>query len=117
MGRLDKAESSYRQAIALQSDYVAHSNLGTMMRELGRFDEAKASLDRALTIQPDLVEAHRNLALTEHFSSPDEQFCQMQALYHDQSLSDYRRCHICFALAKASEDLERLPDVQTLHRR
>ena len=116
MGRLDKAESSYRQAIALQSDYaIAHSNLGTMMRELGRFDEAKASLDRALTIQPDLVEAHRNLALTKHFSSPDEQFCQMQALYHDQSLSDYRRCHICFALAKASEDLERLPDAFRLY--
>ena len=30
----------------------------------------------------------------------------MQALYHDPAISEKNCCHICFALAKASEDLE-----------
>ena len=111
MSRLNDAESSYRHAIALQPDYaLAHSNLGTTLKDLGQFDEAKSSFHQALTIQPNLIEAHHNLALTKHFSSPDEQFRQMQALYRDPSLSEDRRCHISFALAKASEDLERFSD-------
>ena len=30
----------------------------------------------------------------------------MQALYRDTATSEKNRCHICFALAKATEDLE-----------
>jgi hypothetical protein len=30
----------------------------------------------------------------------------MHALYCDPAISEENRCHICFALAKASEDLQ-----------
>jgi Flp pilus assembly protein TadD len=40
LGRLDEAEASYNQAIALKPDYAeAHSNLGNTLKELGRLDE------------------------------------------------------------------------------
>jgi hypothetical protein len=39
------------------------------------------------------------------FSSKDEQFCQMEALYRDSSISEHDRCLICFSLAKAFDDL------------
>lgn len=111
MSRFEEAESNFRQAIALRPDYaIAHNNLGTALQDLGRFDEAKASLNNALAIQPDITEAHRNLALMKVFASPDEQFRQMQALYRDPNLSEDRRCHICFALAKAFEDMNCFSD-------
>jgi len=107
LGRLDESEASYRQAIALKPDYAeAHNNLGITLKEVGRLDESEASYRQAIALKPDYAEAHRNLATKKKFSSEDEQFFQMQALYRDPAISETDRCHICFALAKASEDLE-----------
>ena len=107
LGRLDEVEASYRQAIALKPDYAeAHNNLGVRLQELGKLDEAEANLRQAIALKPDYAEAHRNLAITKEFSSEDEQFLQMQALYRDPAISEKDRCHICFGLAKASEDLQ-----------
>ena len=107
LGRLGEAEASLRQAIALKPDYAeAHNNLGATLQELGRLDESEASYRQAITLKPDSAEAHNNLATMKKFSSEDEQFYQMHALYRDPAISEKNRCHICFALAKASEDLE-----------
>ena len=107
LGRPEEAEASFRQAIALKPEFAeAQSNLGNTLQELGRLDEAEASYGQAITLKPDYAEAHRNLAIKKKFSSEDEQFCQMYALYRDPAISEKDRCHICFALAKASEDLQ-----------
>ena len=107
LGRLDEAEATYRKAIAQKPDFAeAHNNFGNTLQELGRLDEAEASLRQAIAIKPDYAEAQRNLATMKKFSSEDEQFCQMHALYRDPASSEKNRCHICFALAKATEDLE-----------
>ena len=107
VGRLDDAEASFRKAIAMKPDYAeAYSNLGNTLIELGRLDDAEASFRKAIALKPDYAEAHSNLATVKTFSSEDEQFCQMHALYRDSAISEKSRCHICFALAKASEDLK-----------
>ena len=42
LGRLEEAEASYNQAIALEPNLAeAHNNLGTTLHELGRLEEAK----------------------------------------------------------------------------
>jgi predicted O-linked N-acetylglucosamine transferase (SPINDLY family) len=65
LGRLDEAEASYRQAIALKPDYAeAHNNLGVTLNELGRLDESEASLRQAIALKPDYAEAHSNLGNT-----------------------------------------------------
>jgi predicted O-linked N-acetylglucosamine transferase (SPINDLY family) len=61
LGRLDEAEASYAQAIALKPDYAeAHSNLGFTLKELGRLDEAEASYTQAIALKPDCASAHSN---------------------------------------------------------
>jgi Flp pilus assembly protein TadD len=51
LGRLDEAEASYTQAIALKPDYAgAHSNLGATLKDLGRLDEAVVSYMQALAL-------------------------------------------------------------------
>ena len=107
LGRLYEAEAAYEQAIKLKPDYPkAHNNLGNTLQKLGRLDGAEASLRQAIALKPDYAEAHRNLAVSNTFSSKDEQFTQMQKLYRDPNISENDRCHICFALARASDNLE-----------
>jgi predicted TPR repeat methyltransferase len=65
LGRLDEAEASYTQAVALKPDFVeAHYNLGNTLRELGRLDEAEASYKQAIALKLDYAEAHNNLGVT-----------------------------------------------------
>jgi predicted TPR repeat methyltransferase len=63
LGRLDEAEASYTQAIALKPDYAeAHSNLGNTLQKLGRLDEALASYTQAIALKPDYPSAKHMLA-------------------------------------------------------
>jgi tetratricopeptide (TPR) repeat protein len=65
LGRLDEAEASYTQAIALKPDFAdAHSNLGITLQELERLGEAEASCKQAIALKPDYAEAHSNLGNT-----------------------------------------------------
>ena len=107
LGRFNDAEASCRKAIALKPGFAeAHRNMAVTLSELGRLEEAEASYRQAIALKPDYAEAHRQLAISSKFSSEDEQLHQMQALYNDPSISGKNRCQICFALAKASDDLE-----------
>ena len=107
LGKLREAEASYSEAITLNPRYaVAHANLGTTLQDSGRFDEATASYSKAIRYKPDYADAHRRLSMLKRFSSKDEQYAKMQALYLDTNISDEERCHINFGLAKAFEDLQ-----------
>src|SRR5258707_14022664 len=63
-GRVDAAEAGNREAIALDPrHYVAHNNLGNILRHTGRRPEALTHFARAFEINPtDSVVAH-NLAM------------------------------------------------------
>ena len=62
LGRLDEAEASCNQAIALKPDYAeAHNNLGNTLKELGRLAEAEVSYKQAIVLKPDLATAYWNL--------------------------------------------------------
>jgi len=109
LGKLYEAEASFRQAIALKPDHAnAHGNLGGTLQQLGRMREAEASYIQAIELKPDYAEAHRNLAITKKFSRRDIQFSQMESLYQDPTISEDHRCQICFALAKACDDIGEL---------
>jgi len=106
LGRLDDAEASYNQAIALKPDFPkAHNNLGNIQKDLGRLDDAVASYKQAIVLKSNYAEAHRHLASMKRFNRQDEQYLKMQELYIDKNISEEECCHINFGLAKACEDL------------
>jgi hypothetical protein len=62
LGRLEEAQASYSQSIALKPDFAeAHSNLGNTLKDHGRFEEAEASYRQAIEYNSDHAEAHNNL--------------------------------------------------------
>ena len=63
-GRLDKAEQTYREAIALDPRcYEAHNNLGNLLQEAGRIPEATRHFALAFQINPRDAVVALNLAI------------------------------------------------------
>ncbi len=74
LGKLDEAESVYRQILHIQSDcgvgkvasenrynLIAITNLGIIFQQQGKLDEAVKSYQQAIDLKPDWVQAHYNL--------------------------------------------------------
>ncbi len=106
LGRLGEAESNLRKAVSLQPERAEiHLNLGVTLRISGKLAEAQAVLKQALVLKPDCAYAHRALAGGKKFIEKDEHYRQMLALYKGRGLSPEDHGAICFALAKASDDM------------
>ncbi|UCV04575.1 tetratricopeptide repeat protein [Dechloromonas denitrificans] len=61
-GRLDEAETSYRQALALKAgDPVTHYNLGAVLQAQARWAESAAAYRQAVLLHADFAPAHYNL--------------------------------------------------------
>ncbi len=111
LGKFAEAQESFTAAVSLQPDLAeAHYNLGNIFQDLGKLDDAETSYKRAIALKADYTEAHKALADAKKFLSKDEQYIQMQSLYVTGLISDEQRCQICFALAKACDDLGELSD-------
>jgi tetratricopeptide (TPR) repeat protein len=106
LGQLDMAVKSYEKALAIKPDYaVAHYNLGVVLKEFGQRDTAVKSFEKALAIQPNYVKAHLSLSILKEFTENDSQITLMQSLLSNSNLSQSDRIKLCFALAKANDNL------------
>jgi predicted O-linked N-acetylglucosamine transferase (SPINDLY family) len=66
-GRLDAAESRYRQALLHNPNLAeAHNDLATVLCEQGRLDTAAEHFRQAVRLRPDYADAHYNLGLIHH---------------------------------------------------
>ena len=105
-GDLEVAIQSYKQALKIKPDYVqAYNNIGIALKDKGDLEAAIESYKQALKIKPDYAEVYRNLSNIHRYKEHDEYFLKMQSLCQSSSVSDEQRCHLNFALSKASEDL------------
>jgi tetratricopeptide (TPR) repeat protein len=106
LGQLDMAAKNYKKALAIKPDYaVAHYNLGIVLKEFGQRDSAVKSFEKALDIKPNYVKAHHSLSILKEFTENDSQITLMQSLLSNSNLSQSERIQLCFALAKANDNL------------
>ncbi|MDA9060419.1 tetratricopeptide repeat protein [Candidatus Thioglobus sp.] len=108
-GDLEAAIESYKQALKIKPDYAqAFNNMGIALKDKGDLEAAIKSYKQALKIKPDYAEVYRSLSNMHRYKEHDEYFLKMQSLCQSSSLSDEQRCHLNFALSKASEDLNEI---------
>ena len=106
LGQLEEAVRSYDKAIQFKPDYAeAYRNRGTALSDLGQLEEAVRSYDKAIQFKPDYAEAHYNLSSLKKYESNDAQIGVMESLFTNIECRESDRMHLCFALAKAYEDL------------
>jgi len=106
-GHLELAIKSLETAIIIKPENAeAHKYLGNTFQANGQVDDAIKCYEKALSIKPDHADAHRNLSNVKKYAQGDEQFILMKKLLAADSLDQSNQIHLCFALAKAYEDLE-----------
>ena len=104
--QVNTAVTHYEKAIAIKPDYqLAYNNLGIAYQRLGEIDKAFKSFERALAIKSDYAKAHHNLSSLKKYTKSDKQIVEMESLLSIKDLSQSDRIFICFALAKAYENL------------
>jgi len=118
LGQIDAAVESYNMAVKIKPDYPqALNNQAIGLIRLGENDAAIDSLEKALTLRPDYASAHHNLSSLKNYSKGDIQITKMQLLLSKNSLSQSDQKNLCFALAKAYEDIGQYDELfEVLHR-
>ena len=91
----------------------AFSARAGILQTLGRFEDARADFRTALEIMPKNGETYRLYLLAEKIAADDPLVPQMQALFDDDSVTDFSRANIGFALAKTMEDTKQYDRVFT----
>jgi len=106
LGQLELAIKDYKKAIYLKPDYLeAYYNLSIALQSIGLKDMALTCCEKILQLKPDYSEIHRNISLLKTYKPDDQQLKYMADLFSDTHLSKPDRCNLCFALAKAFDDL------------
>ena len=105
-GDYQQSVDSLETAVRIKPDYSeAYNNLANALNDMGLEDRADYNYRKALDINPRYAEAYRHLSALHKFDSSDTLLSSMKSLYVLDRTSDEDRMHLCFALAKAYEDL------------
>lgn len=104
LNRLAEAEAASERALEVEPDYApGHGTLAACLQARGEFDRAIARLQRSLELQPTTTDAAYLLAANGGYEVGDEEFSSWLALTDNPDLSDEKRFHLHFALAKVYE--------------
>lgn len=106
LGQLEKAVVWWEKAIQLKPDSPkAFLNCGNVALKLGRLKEATEHYIKAIHLDPDYAQAYQCLGNLKKYKSNDPQIEQMKNLYERSGPDGKDRVRLCFALAKAYDDL------------
>lgn len=107
----EKAHRLVAQAAEIlpESPSISH-NLATIKINLGKFAEAERLLLYAVQIKPDYAEAFHTLASVRKFKTGDPIIERMEQLAVSKKFPPEQATFICFALAKAYDDIGRYED-------
>ena len=108
-GNIDRAIKTYEKIIKSNPCFsLAHKNLALLYISVNIIPSAIKSLEQVISLNPYDTEAYRNLSTIKNFTIGDSHLIQMLKLNSEPTLSNYARCNLTFALAKAYEDIGKL---------
>lgn len=87
-------------------DAAKQHNLAAIQISLGQFDDAETRLRAAIALQPNYPEAFHTLAPIITFQRGDPLIGQMEALVLEHNFAPQDASFLCFALAKAYDDID-----------
>jgi tetratricopeptide (TPR) repeat protein len=105
--KTDKAIKNYEKAIQLKPDYAeAYNNLGITFQNIGQSAKAIKNYKKAIQINPNYAKAYFHLGALETYKPNDSKIEFMKNMLNDSSFGISDKAYLCFALAKAYEDLD-----------
>jgi tetratricopeptide (TPR) repeat protein len=115
MGHNDKAEASFRKAIALDpNNAVSHLNLGMLLGEMNRLKDAEKAFRSVLTTDPNSAVAAYNLGVLLASDQPSEslQWCRKAYLLEpDEGRYGYTYAFYLFQNGEVEEAITVLADM------
>jgi len=105
LGDHRRAVALYRELLqGAAADADLHLSIAHALKTLGSREEAVASYREAARCRRGFGDAYWSLANLKTYRFTDQELREMEAFHADSSLALIDRQHLCFALAKASED-------------
>ena len=106
LGEHERAIGTYRELLlGTAADADLHLSIAHAQKTLGRRQEAVESYRRAAALRPRFGDAYWSLANLKTYRFTDAELAGLRAAESAPSTTAVDRCHICFALGKALEDL------------
>jgi tetratricopeptide (TPR) repeat protein len=106
LGELEAAIDCYQAVLAdVPNDPEIHQSLGHALKTYGQQEHAIAAYRRAIELRSTFGEAYWSLANLKTYRFTEEEIKQMRLVASRSALPTVDRYHVCFALAKALEDL------------
>nr|WP_321980721.1 sulfotransferase [uncultured Cohaesibacter sp.] len=103
----EQAIECFRKVLAVKPDSAnTHFNIGVCHMEMQDREAAEECFKTAVDYEETLTEIYRHWAVIRKFTPEDEILFRMESLYKNKDLTAGQRCSLCFALAKAYEDLQ-----------
>ena len=101
----------FDKAILIKPDFAdAYNNRGNTLKDIGEISAAKSCYEKTIQLQPNFIEAHCSLSQLTKYRADNQQIAQLENIMSLKNISDSSRAKICFALAKAYEDLDRFDE-------
>ena len=104
--KFDESIKCYKKALMINPSYAqALNNLGIVYQTLGDNNSAINYYKEAISIKEDFASAHQSLSALKKYTKIDHQVEKMEFLLFNEKLNQSEKVYLCFALAKAYDDL------------
>ncbi len=104
LGRYEQALKCFNEILDDDPENPdAHLNRGFLFMHEGQHHDALVAFKKAVSLNS--VEASFHLAEMKQYTLDDSHLSLMQSLYKSNHITEHDRCLLCFALAKAYEDI------------
>lgn len=106
INKYELAIKLYDEALKIDKDnLLLNYNSALSHQSLGNFEKAKLYLREVLRINPKITVADKLLSRVTKYTKNNDHLIEMEEKVEDNSLSDFEKSNLFFALGKAYEDL------------